>query len=329
MAEVVITDCDHANVNPERAILDDAGVDWRLEQCRTTDEVIERCADATVLIVQYVPITADLLDALPDVRLIARYGVGVDNIDVAAATERGVYVCNVPDYGTTEVADHTITLALAVLRGIPVYDRSTRDGAWDYTVGLPIRRLSELTFGVVGCGLIGTDVATRAAAFGFRILAHEPNPDRTVPDGAERVDLDTLLGDSDVISLHATLGAGTKHLLDAAAIARCKPTAYVVNTSRGGLVDTSALMAALDDGRLAGAALDVTETEPADPELLAALTKHPRVLVTPHAAWYSTEAFHAMKTGPAEEAVRLLRGETLRSPLNDPARPRGVADAAR
>lgn len=329
MAQVVITDCDHANVDPERTLFDGAGTDWRLEQCRTAADVVERCSDATVLIVQYVPITAEVLDALPGVRLIARYGVGLDTIDVAAATERGVLVANVPDYGTSEVADHTIALVLALLRGVTVYDRSTRAGDWDYTVALPMRRLSELTFDVVGCGLIGTAVASRATAFGFRVLAHEANPECDVPDGAERVELEELLDRADVICLHATLNAETQHLIDAGTLAQCKPGAFLVNTSRGGLIDTAALIAALDEGRLGGAALDVTEREPADADQLAALTAHPRVIVTPHAAWYSTEAFHAMKAGPAEEAIRLLRGEPLRSPVNAPARPRAAGDEAR
>jgi D-3-phosphoglycerate dehydrogenase / 2-oxoglutarate reductase len=316
-AVVVITDLDHDNVDPERSVLDGHDVELRVLQCRTPEEVAAQAGDADVLINQYVPITGEALDALPRCRLVVRYGVGVDNVDVEAAAARGVWVANVPDYGRDEVADHTLALALAVLRGVVVLDRSVRQGSWDLEAARPLRRLGTLTYGVVGCGAIGTAVAGRAAGLGMRVLGYDVPQARSEPP-IERVPLEELLSSSDVVSLHAALTPETHHLLGAAALGRMRPSAFLVNTARGGLVDAAALLAALDAGELAGAALDVLEGEPPD-ELGWRLARHPKVVMTPHAAWYSEEAFHTLKTEVAREALRVLEGGKPRSPVNAPA----------
>jgi D-3-phosphoglycerate dehydrogenase / 2-oxoglutarate reductase len=314
---VAITDCDHGDVDPERAVLDGHDVELRVLACRTPDEVAAQAGDADVLINQYVPITAAVLDALPRCRLVVRYGVGVDNVDVQAATERGVWVANVPDYGRDEVADHTLALAMALLRGVVALDRSVRDGTWDLEPARPLRRLATLTWGVVGCGAIGTAVARRAAGLGMRVLGYDlPTVRSEAP--IERVPLEGLLAEADLVSLHAALTPDTHHLLGAAALARMRPTAHLVNTARGGLVEGAALLAALDAGALAGAALDVLEHEPPD-ELGWKLARHRRVVATPHAAWYSEEAFHTLKSEVAREALRVLQGGPPRSPVNTPA----------
>jgi D-3-phosphoglycerate dehydrogenase len=317
---VVITDCDHDGVDPERAVLDGHDVDLRVLACRTPEEVAAQAGDADVLINQYVPITAEVLDALPRCRLVVRYGVGVDNVDVQAAAERGVWVANVPDYGRDEVADHTLALAMALLRGVAVLDRSVREGTWGLEVARPLRRLSVLTWGVVGCGAIGAAVAGRAAGLGMRVLGYDLPQVRSQPP-IERVGLEELLGSADLVSLHAALTAESHHLIGAEALRRMRPTAFLVNTARGGLVDTAALLPALDAGELAGAALDVLEGEPPD-DLGWRLVRHPRVVATPHAAWYSEEAFHTLKTEVAREALRVLEGGRPRSPVNTPAAPR-------
>jgi D-3-phosphoglycerate dehydrogenase / 2-oxoglutarate reductase len=314
---VVITDLDHDNVDPERSVLDGHDVELRVLQCRTPEEVAAQAGDADVLINQYVPITAEALDALPRCRLVVRYGVGVDNVDVEAAAARGVWVANVPDYGRDEVADHTLALALAVLRGVVALDRSVREGTWDLEAARPLRRLSTLTYGVVGCGAIGRAVAGRAAGLGMRVLGYDVPQVRSAPP-IERVPLEALLSSSDVVSLHAALTPDTHHLIGAAALGRMRPSAFLVNTARGGLVDAAALLAALDAGELAGAALDVLEGEPPD-ELGWRLARHPKVVMTPHAAWYSEEAFHTLKTEVAREALRVLEGGRPRSPVNAPA----------
>jgi D-3-phosphoglycerate dehydrogenase / 2-oxoglutarate reductase len=314
---VVITDCDHDSIDPERAVLDGQDVELRRLQCRTPQEVAAQAGDADVLINQYVPITAEVLDALPRCRLVVRYGVGVDNVDVQAAADRGVWVANVPDYGRDEVADHTLALALSLLRGVVVLDRSVHAGGWDLEPARPLRRLATLTWGVVGCGAIGTGVARRAAGLGMRVLGYDLPRVRSDPP-IERVPLAGLLEGSDLVSLHAALTAESHHLIGADALARMRPSAWLVNTARGGLVDAAALLAALDAGTLAGAALDVLEGEPPD-DLGWRLVRHPRVVATPHAAWYSEEAFRTLKTEVAREALRVLEGERPRSPVNTPA----------
>ena len=314
---VVITDCDHDGVDPERAVLDGHDVELRVLQCRTPQEVAAQAGDADVLINQYVPITGEVLDALPRCRLVVRYGVGVDNVDVEAAAARGVWVANVPDYGRDEVADHTLALALAVLRGVVALDRSVREGSWDLEAARPLRRLGTLSYGVVGCGAIGTAVAGRAGGLGMRVLGYDIAQVRSEPP-IERVPLEELLEGSDVVSLHAALTRDSHHLIGAGALARMRPTAWLVNTARGGLVDSGALLGALDGGALAGAALDVLEAEPPD-DLGWRLARHPRVVATPHAAWYSEEAFLTLKTEVAKEALRVLEGGRPRSPVNTPA----------
>ena len=314
---VVISDCDHDTVDPELAVLEGHDVELRRLGCRTPQEVAAQAGDADVLINQYVPITAPVLDALPRCRLVVRYGVGVDNVEVGAATARGVWVANVPDYGRDEVADHTLALALSVLRGVVVLDRSVHQGTWDLEAARPLRRLATLAWGVVGCGAIGTAVAGRAAGLGMRVLGYDVDQVRSGPP-IERVPLEALLEAADLVSLHAALTPGSRQLIGAAALARMRPSAWLVNTARGGLVDSAALLAALDAGELAGAALDVLEGEPPD-ELGWRLARHPRVVATPHAAWYSEEAFHTLKTEVAREALRVLEGGRPRSPVNHPA----------
>ena len=314
----MITDCDHGTIDPERAVLDGHGVALRLAACATAEDVVAQARDADVLINQYAPITGEVLDALNRCRLVVRYGVGVDNVEVAAATSRGVWVANVPDYGREEVADHALALALALLRGTARLDRSVRAGEWDYRVARPLRRLATLTFGVVGCGAIGTLVGQRAAALGMRVVGCDVQPDRPAPSAPiEPVPLAELLATADLVSLHATLTPASHHLLGAAELAAMKPSAYLVNTARGGLVDGAALLRALDAGELAGAGLDVLEREPPD-ETGRVLVRHPLVVATPHAAWYSEEAFLTLKTEVAREALRVLQGGPPRSPVNAP-----------
>jgi len=323
-SSAVITDCDHATVDPERAVLGEAGIAVRLEQCRTAEDVTRAAADADGLLVQYARVDDDALAALPRVRVVVRYGVGVDTIDVQAAARRGVWVANVPDYGTQEVADHALALLLALARGVVRQDREVRAGRWDVNAVRPLRRLSELTLGVVGLGRIGAALARKAHAVGFGVVGHDPRglPDELRALGVREVALDELWGAVDALSLHLPLTAETHHLLGEEALARLRPGALVVNTARGGLVDGAALLRALEDGRVGGAGLDVLEREPPGEEERALVT-HERVVATPHAAWYSEESERVMKTEAAREVVRVLRGERPRSPVNEPEHPRG------
>src|SRR4051794_12558541 len=316
---VVITDCDHPDVEPERAVFAEAGVQFRLERCASAEDVIDTAADADGIIVQYAPVGGEVLDALERCRGVVRYGVGVDTIDVDAATRRGVWVVNVPDYGTEEVSDHAVAMLLCLLRGVVPLHRAVREGRWDESMARPLHRLSTRTVGVVGCGRIGAAFARKVRGLGLSVQGHDPTglAEELREAGVREADLDDLLETSDAVSLHLPLGPDTEHLIGSQALGRMRRGAYLINTSRGGLVDSDALLSALDAGQIAGAALDVLESEP--PEAGDALVNHERVVVTPHAAWYSEESSHTLKSGVAQEAVRVINGERPRSPVNEPS----------
>jgi D-3-phosphoglycerate dehydrogenase len=312
---IVITDCDHSNFRQETEVIHGAGLDYTLFQCTTEDDLIRSCKGAQVMINQYAKLTARVLNALvPELKLIVRYGVGVDNIDVEEATRLGVKVCNVPDYGMNEVADHAAALSLSLLRKVTLMNRRTR-GNWDYSTSIPIHRLSTLTVGVIGCGRIGSEFAKRMSAFGCRIIGSDIVPRSDFMDGsAPLVPFDTLVRESDLILIHCPLMAESRDLFSAETFDKMKPGAYLVNTARGGIVNEQDLYDALAEGRIAGAALDVAEREPLDPE--SPLFTLENFLCTPHMSWYSEEASEELKRKVAEEAVNFLSGKPLRYLLN-------------
>jgi D-3-phosphoglycerate dehydrogenase len=232
---------------------------------------------------------------------------------VAAATDHGVPVVNVPDYGTDEVANHAVALLLNLARKIARLDRQTRGGAWDiFRIG-PVTRLAGQTVGIVGCGRIGSAVARKLSGFDVRLLACDPYVE-TFPPGVQPVAFERLLAESDYVTVHCPLTEETRHAFDAESLAWMRPTAILINTARGGIVDTAALIDALQEGYLAGAGLDVLEQEPIDPA--SPLLRMEQVIVTPHAAWYSEEGRSDLKRRAAEEAVRVLRGERPRHCVN-------------
>ena len=317
-ARVVITDCNHDNIDPEKKVLAEAGIGVRLAQCKTASDVIEHARDAEAIITQYVPVDDSVLAALQRCRLVVRYGVGFDTIDVEAASRRGVWVANVPDYGVEEVSDHALALALNLLRGIHRLDRAIRSGTWSVKVVRPLRRVRGLTLGVIGCGRIGSALARKASRLGLRVISFDkvPLPEDLVNEGVEPAGFDELLSSSDVVSLHVPLNEETRHMIGVEQLRRMKPGAYLVNTARGAVVDPAALLRALDERGISGAALDVLETEPPDEN--DPLLSHDRVLLTPHAAWYSEESYATLKTEAAREVVRVLSGKRPRSPVNEP-----------
>jgi D-3-phosphoglycerate dehydrogenase / 2-oxoglutarate reductase len=304
---ILITDCDHPSTDIERDMIQAAGFGLEVAACRTAADVIAAgSASAAVgLIVQYAPITGAVLRALPACRVVGRYGVGLDTIDVAAAAELGIRVVNVPDYCTDEVADHALGLILALTRGIVPLDRGVQAGTWDFRLAGRVRRPSSQQVGVVGLGRIGSALARRAQALGYAVVGTDPlgRRESSVP----LVELDELLATSDIVSIHAPLDPTTRHLIDARALALMRPTAILVNTSRGGLVDHDALVDALRAGRLAGAGLDVLEREPipADDPLIGL----PNVVLTPHAAFYSEESLVEMKRKVSARVLAILAGE--------------------
>ena len=255
-------------------------------------------------------VTAQVLDACPDLRIVVRYGVGVDNIDLAHAATRGIYVANIPDYGAEiEVSEHALAMYLAVQRRIPSRDIEVRRGAWGIGQAAPIPDREGATLGLIGCGRIGLAAAAKFRALGFkRVLAFDPYLAAETARAFDitLTDLDTLCDVADVISLHAPLTPETRHILDAQRIARLKTTSIVVNVSRGGLVDETALAEALTNGRIFGAGLDVFETEPPRPDnpLLTA----PNTVLSDHAAWYSERSVRVLQESAACEIDRVLRG---------------------
>jgi phosphoglycerate dehydrogenase-like enzyme len=270
-------------------------------------------ADALILFHDIALVGEATFSRAPRCKCIVRAGVGYNNVDCAAAAKHGVIVCNVPDYGTEEVADHAMLLLLALARRLLPSDAAIRAGGWDYRTAVGTPRLRGKTIGLVGCGRIGTATALRAKAFGLDVVFFDP----LVPQGLDKAlgirrvfRLEELLEQSHFVSIHCYLDHTTRHLIDARSLERMRPGAYLINTARGPIVDQEALIAALDTDRFAGAGFDVVEREPLDDDRLRS---HPKVILTPHAAFYSVEGFIELRTKTAEEVRRILLGEPPRN----------------
>ena len=308
---VVITECDF-EMPPEieEAELVPVGAEVIVEQCKSEDDLIAACANADALLFQYAPLTARVLDSLKQCRVIVRYGTGMDTIDIPAAVARGIICCNVTGFYLGEVADHTMALLLACNRAIVKLDHSVRRGQWD-AVGVAgsTRRNHGLTLGFIGLGAIATAVAERARPFGLNLIAYSPRAPESAfaAAGVTRVELDHLLQQSDYVSVHTPLRAETHHLIGSRELALMKPTAYLINTARGGLIDSNALCAALDSGDIAGAALDVFDPEPMPAD--SPLRQAPNLIFTPHSGFYSQTSIEALRRETAAEAARVLNGE--------------------
>lgn len=312
---VLYTDHGFPDVATERALVEAAGGDLVVAQCRTAEDVIEAAAGADALLVQWAPITAEVLATLDRCKVIVRLGIGVDNVDLAAARAHGVPVCNVPDYCLDEVADHTLALALSLARQLTALDARVRGGVWRITPDSPMPAFRAMTFATVGLGRIARAVLERARAFGFRLAAYDPlaSDEAFRAAGADRLDLDDLVAEADILSLHCPLTDETRHLIDAERMRQMKPTAVLVNTARGGLIDTAALAEALEAGTIAAAGLDVFEAEPLPDD--HPLQDCPNALLTSHVAWYSEQSVPRLQRKAAEEVVRALRGEPLLNPV--------------
>lgn len=312
-SRVVVTDHAFSNTDYERAVAEAAGAEFAEHSCATVEETVAAVEGADVALVNLAPMTAEVLGTMRTGSTIVRYGVGVDNVDLDAAREAGVRVTNVPDYGVQTVADHASAALLALSRRLAPFDAEIRAKGWVTATGLgPIRGWRQHTLGVLGFGRIGQAVANRLRPFGPTIIAYDPFcPDEVfAASGVERVGLHELAERATAISVHAPLTNETRQVVDDAFFNRLQDGAILVNTSRGGLLDESALASALRAGRLAGALLDVMQQEPIP--LDSPLRDLPNLTLTPHAAYYDEESLDNLQRLASEEAARALRGEDLR-----------------
>jgi D-3-phosphoglycerate dehydrogenase len=307
-AKVVLTDYVWESLDVEKKIL--AGLaDLVPLQTKKPEDFLAEAADCDALLNTYAgPITADVMAKMPKCRIIARYGIGVDTIDLDAATAAGIIVTNNPTYCIEEVAEHTMALLLSAARKITFYDRQVRAGQWAVPPGKPIYRLAGSTLGLVGFGNIARQVAVRAAAFGMRVLYADP----FIQDGqfdapGNKMELGAMLRESDFVSLHPPLTPQTRRMISDEAFSHMKPSAVLINCARGPVVDTDALVRALDAKKIAGCALDTIDPEPLpDPHPLRG---RENVIINPHAAWYSEQAMVGLQSGAPNEVRRVLAGE--------------------
>lgn len=313
MTRVVVTDATFPDVAKEEAAARAAGAVFERHTCKTADEVAAAVRGADVAVVQFAPLTRAAIAGLAPGATAIRYGVGYNNFDVPALNDHGVKAAYVPDYCTAEVADHTAAQVLSLLRKLPALDASVRKGDWAaVAVSRPLKSFSDTTVGFLGFGRIAQEVAARLAPFGFRFLAHDPYFTGRFPRLA-LTDLPTLLAQSDALTLHAPATPETTGIINATTLAQMKPTAVLVNTARGDLIDEPALAAALTRGQLAGAALDVFQTEPLPAD--NPLRQAPNLLLGPHAAWYSDVAVDRLQSLVADEITRALTGQGVRKPI--------------
>ncbi len=319
----VYTDVTELDPAPGVALLEQAGFEVRVLEESDPDRVAALGADASVLLIGYSVVDPALLDRLPLLRLVCTQSAGVDTVDLDAAAARGVQVAHVPDGATDDVAGHALAMALALLRGLPFLDRQVRAGGWDGTVE-PLRRASSCRLGVVGMGRIGRRLSEMAQPLFGEVIGHDPVlPADAWPAGVRRLAMSELLSEADVVSLHVPLSPATTGLIGAAELAALPRGAILVNVARGELIDHAALLAALDSGQLAGAALDVLPVEP--PPANSPVLGHPRVLLTPHAAYLSPESAGAYVRTQAENAIAWLQtGRPLHPVLTTTGAPSGA-----
>ncbi len=312
---VGVSDSVFPDLEPARKVLARIGADLQLAREATPDAILAVARDADALLVTYAKITADMIRQMKRCRIISRFGIGVDNVDLAVATEMGIVVTKVPDYCLDEVSDHAMALLLSLVRKVAFANARVQAGRWEMPSVVPIHRLRGTVLGLVGFGRIPQLVAPKAKAFGMEVIAFDPYvPDDSMSRASvTKVEFDELLRRSDYISVHSPLSPETQHLFSADAFRQMKPTAYLVNTARGTIVDEKALAEALDKKQLAGAALDVVEKEPPSN---SPLLGRDNVILTPHTGFYSEESLLELQTKAAEEVVRVLSGETPRNPVN-------------
>jgi D-3-phosphoglycerate dehydrogenase len=313
---IAITDSVFPSLDPAKQALARLDPEYRMSKSSAADDILAAARDADAVLVTYAKLPGELLRQLTRCKAIGRFGLGVDNIDLPAAKECGIAVNYVPDYCLREVSDHAMALLLALARKITLSNKLVQSGRWEVPPIVPLRRLEGQVLGLIGFGNIPRTLAPKAQAFGLKVITHDPyvSKDILAQTGVEGVTLDDLLARSDFISVHAPLLPATRGLVNAAAFAKMKKGALLINTARGPLVDEAALVAALDSGHLGGAALDVVTTEPLAKG--SPLVGRDNVILTPHTAFYSVEAMDELQTKCASDVARVLSGEKAVYPIS-------------
>lgn len=306
--KVVITDYEFATLAPEEEILSKVGAELVRAQCRTEDEVIEAAKDADALLNQYAPVSRKVIENLPNLKVVSRYGVGVNTIDIDAATEHGVIVGNVTDYCMDEVSDHAFALLISCARKVTQLNNAVKAGNWDYKVGVPIFRLPGRVLGLIGFGRIPQTLARKAQAFGLKVIAFDPYlpPEVAKEKGVELMELNEVCAQADFISVHSPLTDATRGMISDEQFNLMKKETFIINTARGPVIDEKAMIRALQEGKIAGAGLDVLENEPIEPD--NPLLKMDNVIINPHAAWYSEESQLELKQKVAQNVADVLSG---------------------
>jgi D-3-phosphoglycerate dehydrogenase / 2-oxoglutarate reductase len=313
---IAITDSPFPSLDPAKKALARLDPEYRMANSPSPEDILAVARDADAILVTYAKLPGELLQQLTRCKAIGRFGLGVDNIDLSAAKALGIAVNYVPDYCLREVSDHAMALLLALARKVTLANTLVQSGRWEVPPLVPLRRLEGQTLGLIGFGNIPRALAPKAKGFGLNVLAYDPyvDADAAAALGVESVSFDDLLTRSDFISVHAPLQPATRGLMNAKTFAKMKKGAYLINTARGPLVDESALIGALDSGRLGGAALDVVTTEPMAKD--SPLLHRDNVILTPHTAFYSVEALEELQTKCASDVARVLSGEKAVYPIS-------------
>jgi D-3-phosphoglycerate dehydrogenase len=314
--KVLVTDVTWDSTEREAAVLAEVGARLVLAPSGDEAELVSLVADADAILTCFAQVTPAVVQAGKRLRVIGRYGIGVDNIAVQEATRRGIPVTNVPAYCLDEVAEHVLALIFCLVRSIHHFDQAVHDGDWSLAAGQPIRRIAGRTIGVVGFGKIGQTVAARARALGMNVIAYDPRADDQAfaTAGVQAVGLLDLASRADFVTLHVPATPDTERMIDARFLAEMKPDAYLINTARGAVVDQDALTAALAEQRIAGAALDVFVPERLAPDHV--LLAQPRLLATPHVAFYSEESIAELATIAARNVATVLSGHRAPDTIN-------------
>ncbi|WP_028391682.1 C-terminal binding protein [Bacillus cihuensis] len=309
--KVLLTDYEFENLQYEEAVFQESGLDIEFikAQCKTEKDVIAQAKEADAILNQYAPISRRVIESLENTKIISRYGVGVNTIDLDAAKEKGITVANVPDYGMEEVSNHALALLLSWARKVPLQNNEVKKGNWDFKASVPIHRFNKQTIGVLGFGRIPRRFIEKVKPLGFKTVAYDPfvTEEEMTAVGVHKMELDDIISIADYLSIHVPLNKDTFHLINDERLNQMKRNAVIINTARGPIIDEKALIDALEKGIIAGAALDVTEVEPVTSE--SPLLNMDNVIITPHSAWYSEEAMIELRQKAAKNIVHVLSGE--------------------